>query len=72
MQDRSRHFTRSSTRTAGNDPVSGADPGGTRSTRPGQADKREPKQARPKVEQHVTSGDRNPRAESRSPRKPDI
>jgi hypothetical protein len=72
MQDKPGHFTRSSTRTAGNDPVSGADPGGTRSTRPGQADKRAPKQANPKVEQHVTSGDRNTRSESRSPRKPNI
>lgn len=45
-------------RTAGNDPVEGADPGGTHSTKPGNPDKRGP--AKPgRVEQDVVSGDRN-------------
>ena len=44
-----------STRTTGNDPVEGLDPGGTRSTRPG---KRKDGTA-PKVEQAVRSGDEN-------------
>ena len=45
-------------RTAGNDPVEGADPGGTRSTKPGNPDKSGP--PRPgRVEQAVVSGDRN-------------
>jgi hypothetical protein len=45
-------------RTAGNDPVEGADPGGTRSTKPGNPDKTG--KARPeKVRQTVVSGDRN-------------
>lgn len=45
-------------RTAGNDPVEGADPGGTRSTKPGNPDKSG--KARPeRVEQAVESGDRN-------------
>ena len=45
-----------STRTTGNDPVEGLDPGGTRSTRPGRRDKQADKQ----VTHTVTSGDRNP------------
>ncbi len=45
-------------RTTGNDAIAGVDPGGTRSTKPGNADKKGP--ARPgAVEQHVASGDRN-------------
>jgi hypothetical protein len=63
-------FTNPSTRTAGNDPVAGADPGGTHSTHPGQRDKAAPKQADPAVEQRVSSGDRNPTPPTRSPRPP--
>ena len=44
-----------STRTTGNDPVEGVDPGGTRSTRPG---KRSDGNAQ-NVEQTVQSGDEN-------------
>lgn len=56
-------------RTAGNDPVEGADPGGTRSTKPGNPDKSGP--AKPeKVEQKVVSGDRNDGADpGREPHK---
>jgi hypothetical protein len=46
--------------TTGNDPVDGLDPGGTRSTKPGNPDKSgtaKPEQARKK--QPVVSGDRN-------------
>ena len=50
-------FTQSSTRTTGGDSVEGVDPGGTHSTKPGQADKSTPKQASKKVEQTVQSGD---------------
>ncbi len=44
-----------STRTTGNDPVEGLDPGGTRSTRPGKRNDR----TAPTVEQTVQSGDEN-------------
>ena len=45
-------------RTTGGDPIEGADPGGTRSTKPGNPDKSGP--AKPeKVQQTVVSGDRN-------------
>ena len=45
-------------RTTGNDPIEGADPGGTHSTKPGNPDKSGP--ARPdQVKQEVVSGDRN-------------
>jgi hypothetical protein len=45
-------------RTAGNDPVEGADPGGTHSTKPGNPDKSGA--AKPgRVAQTVESGDRN-------------
>jgi hypothetical protein len=64
--------THSSTRITGNDPIEGADPGGTRSTRPGNPDKSRPKQTEPKTTQSVVSGDRNTSAESRSPRKQDL
>jgi hypothetical protein len=59
-------FQHQSTRTAGNDPIEGVDPGGTRSTHPGQADKTAPKKSDPSIEQTVKSGDRNPQRESRS------
>jgi hypothetical protein len=54
-------FKHTSTRTAGNDPIEGVDPGGTRSTHPGHADKTAPKATEPRIEQTVKSGDRNPR-----------
>ena len=44
-----------STRTTGGDPVAGADPGGTRSTKPGTSKGGAERQ----TEQHVISGDRN-------------
>ena len=64
-------FQHSSTRTTGNDPVAGADPGGTHSTHPGQRDKSVEKQADPKVKQEFGSGDRNPVRETRGRRGPD-
>ena len=60
-------FQQTSTRTTGNDPIEGVDPGGTRSTKPGQADKSKPKESGPSANQTVTSGDRNPKRESRTP-----
>ena len=70
MADSREPFEHRSTRTTGNDPSSGADPGGTHSTHPGQADKSAPRQEAPVLDQHVTSGDRNPKRESRLPRPP--
>lgn len=61
--------TPSSTKTTGNDPVEGLDPGGTHSTRPGQADKTGAKKDAPTVEQHVESGDRNEQTETRGPQR---
>jgi hypothetical protein len=50
----------SSSRTTGNDPVEGLDPGGTRPTRPGNPDKTgNGSGENATVEQHVESGDRN-------------
>jgi hypothetical protein len=60
-------FTHTSTRTAGNDPIEGVDPGGTHSTKPGQPDKTQSKPAEPAAEQNVQRGDRNPERESRTP-----
>ena len=50
-----------STRSTGNEPVEGIDPGGTRPTKPGNPDKSgaKPKVEAPKVEQNVQTGDRN-------------
>jgi len=49
-----------SNRTTGNDPVEGADPGGTRSTKPGNPDKSGPaKPEHVRDGQQVVSGDRN-------------
>ena len=50
-----------STRTTGNDPAEGVDPGGTRPTKPGNPDKTSTKDesGSAKVEQNVESGDRN-------------
>ena len=45
-------------RTTGSDPIEGADPGGTHSTRPGNPDKSGPSLPG-RVGQAVTSGDRN-------------
>jgi hypothetical protein len=47
------------------DPIEGAGPGGARSTKPGQPDKSVSKTSSPKVQQTVTSGDRNTQRESR-------
>jgi hypothetical protein len=57
--------THASTHTTGNDSIEGADPGGTRSTKPGQADKSQPKKSDPKVEQTVNTGNRNDMGDSR-------
>ena len=54
-------MTESSSKTTGGDPVSGVDPGGTRSTKPGNLDKGAPTSESTKVEQTVVSGDRNDR-----------
>jgi hypothetical protein len=52
--------SKTTSRTTGNDEVSGVDPGGTRSTRPGQKDKTEPKATGGvKTPTTVVSGDRN-------------
>jgi hypothetical protein len=48
-----------STRTTGGDSIEGVDPGGTRSTKPGQADKSAPKARAQKADQIVTTGNRN-------------
>lgn len=56
-----------STRTTGNDPVSGVDPGGTHPTKPGQPDKSAPKKDNASVEQSVQTGDRNEMTEARGP-----
>ena len=54
-----------STRTTGNDSIEGVDPGGTRSTKPGQADKSAPKSGNPKAVQHINTGNRNDMDDSR-------
>jgi hypothetical protein len=56
----------SSTRTTGDDPAEGVDPGGTRPTKPGNPDKTGPKgeSGSTAVEQNVESGDRNTRPPS--------
>jgi hypothetical protein len=51
--------SKTTTRTTGNDEVSGVDPGGTRATRPGQRDKAKPKAAGAETSATVVSGDRN-------------
>lgn len=51
----------SSSKTTGGDPVSGVDPGGARSTKPGNPDKAAPQSKEPRLEQEVVSGDRNSR-----------
>ena len=56
-----------SIKTTGNDPLEGVDPGGTRSTKPGNPDKAGP--ARPDQvhkEQKVVSGDQNSKPEQRA------
>ncbi len=56
-----------STRTTGNDPLEGVDPGGTRPTRPGNPDKSGPaKPAEVSKEQTVVSGDQNEPADKRA------
>ena len=56
-----------STRTTGNDPLAGVDPGGTRPTKPGNPDKSGP--AKPMEvgkEQTIVSGDENEPADKRA------
>ena len=60
-------YTQSSTHTTGGDPIEGVDPGGARSTKPGQPDKSAPKAENPDAKQSVQSGDRNAQRESQSP-----
>ena len=60
-------MTTPSTRTTGNDPLDGVDPGGTRPTKPGNPNKGGP--AKPKEvsrEQTVVSGDQNDPAGERA------
>ena len=52
-------MAKESVRTTGNDPVEGADPGGSRSTHPGQEDKTNSGKQERTTEQPVVSGDRN-------------
>jgi hypothetical protein len=65
MTDKTNSAAQSSTRTTGNDPIEGVDPGGTRSTKPGQADKSAPKATAPKADQTVKTGNRNDMDKSR-------
>jgi hypothetical protein len=62
MTDKRPTFRQTSTRTTGNDPVDGIDPGGTRSTAMGRRKPDTPQT----VEHAVKSGDRNVWRESRS------
>lgn len=48
-----------SSRTTGNDPVEGVDPGGTRSTRPGKRKGEADTEATRTTHQTVTTGDEN-------------
>ena len=57
--------THDSSRTTGNEPIEEIDPGGTRSTKPGQRGNSDDEA--PKVRQRVTSGDRNTWRDSRIP-----
>ncbi len=50
-------------RTTGNDPIEGVDPGGTRSTKPGNPDQKGGA-APERVEERRVSGDRNEGAQS--------
>ena len=50
---------KASSRTTGNDAIEGVDPGGTRSTKPGNPDKSAPSPKGQKIDQTVESGDRN-------------
>src|SRR4051812_31175552 len=68
MEQQAPKSRQTSTHTTGNDPVEGVDPGGTRSTKPGQADKSQPKADAPATSQETSSGDRNTWRESRGPR----
>ena len=65
MADTHGDFKHRSTRTAGNDPIAGADPGGMQSTHPGEPDKSAAPGQHPAADQHVGSGDRNPVRETR-------
>lgn len=56
-----------STRTTGNDPLEGVDPGGTHSTKPGNPDKSGPaKPMEVHKEQTIVSGDENEPADKRA------
>ena len=72
MQDEPSRHARSSAHTTGNDPIDGVDAGGTRSTKPGNSDKSQPRQQNPRVSQTIVSGGRNNSVEGRTPRKPDL
>jgi hypothetical protein len=57
-----------STRTTGNEPTEAADPGGTRSTKPGNPDKSgASRPGRVTQDQDVVSGDRNSRRSEDDP-----
>ena len=50
---------KASSRTTGDDPIEGVDPGGTHSTKPGNPDKSTGSSKGTKIGQTVESGDRN-------------
>ncbi len=60
-------MTNPSTRTTGNDPIEGVDPGGTRPTKPGNPDKSGEAKPEDVSKQHtVISGDQNQPADERA------
>lgn len=60
-------MTTPSTRTTGNDPLEGVDPGGTHPTKPGNPDKGGPaKPMEVRKEQTIVSGDENEPADKRA------
>lgn len=67
MPEKQPDHDHTSSRTTGNEPIEGLDPGGSRSTKPGQPDKTKPNVKEAAVEHHVSTGDRNTWRESRSP-----
>jgi hypothetical protein len=66
MSTKRETFTHESSRTTGNEPIEAIDPGGTRSTKPGQRHPDKSDDQEPKVRQRVASGDRNTWREPRT------
>ena len=71
MAEKQPTYDHTSTRTTGNEPIEAVDPGGTRSTKPGQRDKTQQKAEDPVTHHRVSSGDRNTWREARSPKMPE-